>query len=136
MITFAQFYDKSICSDELIEVCGDRGIVQLDGREKLASQIEVCDKYSSERNYKGYRILKGDTINRGVTEVYCNCNGIDVEQDLINKLEDVVNELDLSEAAISEHGQCGTAPSELVRIVLAQKDDEIAMLKSGLKSIN
>jgi len=50
-------------------------------------------------------------------------------------LEDVVNELDLSGEMIEKHGQEGTAPSELVRLVLEQKDQQIRMLKSGMKQI-
>ncbi len=50
-------------------------------------------------------------------------------------LEDVVNELDISESAIAEHGPCGTAPAKLVRLVLDQKDKTIQMLKSGLTEI-
>lgn len=57
------------------------------------------------------------------------------KQELENMLEDVVNELDLSETAIEEHGPLGTAPSVLVRLVLAQKDREIDMLKRGFVSI-
>ena len=57
------------------------------------------------------------------------------KQELENMLEDVVNELDLSEAMIEEHGQHGTAPAELVRLVLEQKDRQIAMLKAGMKQI-
>jgi len=41
---------------------------------------------------------------------------------LENMLEDVVNELNLSEAAIKKYGPIGTAPSELVRLVLQEKD--------------
>ena len=37
-------------------------------------------------------------------------------------LENVINELDLSEAAIEEHGPLGTEPAELVRLVLDEKD--------------
>lgn len=55
--------------------------------------------------------------------------------ELENMLEDVVNELDLSEAMIEKHGQEGTAPPELVRLVLEQKDKQIRMLKAGLKQI-
>ena len=55
--------------------------------------------------------------------------------ELENMLEDVVNELDLSGSMIFEHGQAGTAPSELVRIVLEQKDREIALLKHGFTDI-
>ncbi len=43
------------------------------------------------------------------------------KQELEQMLEDVVNELDLSDAAIFEHGPLGTPPSELVRLVLQQK---------------
>lgn len=41
--------------------------------------------------------------------------------ELENMLEDVVNELNLSGAMLEKHGQLGTAPSELVRLVLEQK---------------
>jgi len=53
------------------------------------------------------------------------------KQELENMLEDVVNELDLSEGMIEKHGPLGTAPAELVRLVLKQKDLEIAALKQG-----
>ena len=55
--------------------------------------------------------------------------------ELENLLEDVVNELDFSDGMINKHGQLGTAPAELVRLVLERKDSEIAMLKRGFVSI-
>ena len=55
--------------------------------------------------------------------------------ELENMLEDVVNELNLSEKMIEKHGQLGTAPAELVRLVLEQKDKEILMLKAGMLKI-
>ena len=57
------------------------------------------------------------------------------KEQLENMLEDVVNELDLSEAMIEKHGQEGTAPAGLVRLVLDQKDKEIQMLKQGFVSV-
>jgi len=51
--------------------------------------------------------------------------------ELENMLEDVVNELDLSDDAIEKHGPLGTPPAELVRLVLAQKDAQIRMLRAG-----
>jgi hypothetical protein len=54
------------------------------------------------------------------------------KEGLENMLQDVVNELDLSDAAIEKHGPLGTAPSELVRLVLDQKDLEIRALKAGM----
>jgi len=54
------------------------------------------------------------------------------KEQLENMLEDVVNELNLSESAIEKHGPMGTAPAELVRLVLAEKDREIDRLKRGI----
>jgi len=56
--------------------------------------------------------------------------------ELENMLEDVVNELNLSESAIEKHGPLGTAPAELVRLVLEEKDRQIRMLKAGMIQIN
>lgn len=57
------------------------------------------------------------------------------KEQLENMLEDVVNELDLSESMIEKHGQEGTPPATLVRLVLEQKDKEIRMLKMGMVSV-
>lgn len=46
-------------------------------------------------------------------------------------LEDVVNELNLSEVMVEKHGQLGTTPAELVRLVLEEKDKQIKMLSIG-----
>lgn len=56
--------------------------------------------------------------------------------ELDNMMEDVVNELDLSDGIIETHGPLGTSPAELVRLVLDQKDRKIVMLKQGLVEIN
>ena len=52
-----------------------------------------------------------------------------------NMLEDVVNELDLSEIAIKEHGQNGTPPAQIVKSVLEEKDRIISGLKAGIRVI-
>ena len=52
--------------------------------------------------------------------------------ELENMLEDVVNELDLSDEMISIHGPLGTPPAQLVRLVLEQKNEIIRMLNAGL----
>ena len=54
------------------------------------------------------------------------------KSELENMLEDVVNELDLSDHAIDLHGPMGTPPAELVRIVLREKDRKIEFLRRGL----
>jgi len=55
--------------------------------------------------------------------------------ELENMLEDVVNELDLSEGMIEKHGPLGTAPAELVRLVLENKDLQIRALKAGFVAV-
>ena len=57
------------------------------------------------------------------------------KQELENMLEDVVNELDLSDGMVEKHGPLGTSPADLVRLVLDQKDLEISCLKRGFVSI-
>ena len=57
------------------------------------------------------------------------------KQELENMLEDVVNELDLSDGMIEKHGPLGTSPAELVRLVLERKDFEIRALRKGFKVI-
>jgi len=56
-------------------------------------------------------------------------------RELRDLLFDVVNELDLSDAMVEEHGPLGTPPAELVRLVLEQNDQQIKMLKHGFVSI-
>lgn len=57
------------------------------------------------------------------------------KEELENMLEDVVNELDLSDGMIEKHGPMGTSPARLVRLVLDRKDMEIMALKQGFKVI-
>ena len=57
------------------------------------------------------------------------------KEELENMLEDVINELSLSPEMIEKHGQEGTAPATLVRLVLEEKDRQIRMLELGMKKI-
>ena len=57
------------------------------------------------------------------------------KKELEDMLEEVVTVLDLSDEMIEKHGQEGTAPAELVRLVLEQKDREITMLKQNFIQI-
>ncbi len=58
------------------------------------------------------------------------------KEQLENMLEDVVNELDLSELANEEHGPHGTPPAQLVRNVLEQKDSVIRNLRAGMVDVS
>lgn len=50
-------------------------------------------------------------------------------------LYDVVDVLDLSDGMVEAHGPHGTAPAELVRLVMERKDLEIRMLRQGFVAI-
>lgn len=54
------------------------------------------------------------------------------KEELDNMLEDVVNELELSDSAVEKHGPLGTAPAELVRLVLNEKDLRIRALEANV----
>ncbi len=57
------------------------------------------------------------------------------KEELEQMLEDVVNELDLSDTAIANHGQLGTPPAQLVKLVLNQKNKAIRNLRAGLVDV-
>lgn len=50
-------------------------------------------------------------------------------------LENVVNELDLSNNIIEKYELLGIVPAKLVRLVLDRKDREIEMLKLRFKAL-
>lgn len=100
----------------------DKFIEELKTTEETISNLETVDILSREELEVEYK--KGFKFGRKR------------EDEFRNKLEDVVNELDLSECMIEEHGQHGTAPSELVRLVLEEKDRKIFMLSNGFKDIS
>ncbi len=57
------------------------------------------------------------------------------KEELENMLEDVVDELDLSDGMTEKIGLLGTPPAQLVRMVLENKDEQIRMLEQRFKSI-
>jgi ribosomal protein S27E len=77
------------------------------------------------------RLLSQPTQNK----VESNTGGYS-KDDLSNMLEDVVNELELSGDAIEKHGPLGTAPAELVRLVLDEKDLKIRALQNGMTDLS
>ena len=57
------------------------------------------------------------------------------KEELEQMLFDVVDELDLSDGMIEQHGPHGTPPAKLVRLVLDQKDKTIALLRRGFVDV-
>ena len=58
---YAQFYTKSaIDPDRIIEACGDRAVIILDGRNSRSTHNAVARDECKKRGYIGYTIHKGD----------------------------------------------------------------------------
>lgn len=61
---YAQFYQKSAISDEIIEACGDRSVVILDGRYSRQWMGDTAATECKRRGYVAWRIFKGETFTR------------------------------------------------------------------------
>ena len=69
---FIQYWQKSPVTGELIEVCGDRGVVILDGRCSIKTMIQNAKNYNGCRRpfYDAFQIHKGRILqSTPVTEV-------------------------------------------------------------------
>lgn len=72
-MVFIQYFDKGIITGELIPACGDRAVVQLDGRQTLETWKTDAISFNGFRRpvYKAYQIFKGRNFNdcKALTEI-------------------------------------------------------------------
>ena len=62
---YAQFFQKSATTPyRLIEACGDRAVVILDGRELTRSHHAIAREECEKRGYLAYQLFKGDGFVR------------------------------------------------------------------------
>lgn len=62
---YAQFYQRSATdANELIEACGDRGVIILDGRCSKQWMGETAANECKRRGYLAWRIFKGEAFSR------------------------------------------------------------------------
>lgn len=64
----AQFFGKSAISDDLIEACGDRAVIILDGRECLTTRKELAKTEAVKRGYLAYQLRKGASFTSCTNE--------------------------------------------------------------------
>ena len=59
-MTFVQYYDRDLAG-KLVPAIGDRGVLVLDGRNRLGTMMEDAVRYNGKRRpvYKAYSICKG-----------------------------------------------------------------------------
>lgn len=60
---FAQFYQKGT-TGKLIEACGDRAVIILDGRRSQHYNMAVAAETCAKRKYIGYALFRGDSFTR------------------------------------------------------------------------
>lgn len=61
MAVWAQYHEND-GKGGLREVCGDRGVVRLDGRGSAAWQAETARTECVKRGYAAFTIIKGDSL--------------------------------------------------------------------------
>jgi hypothetical protein len=62
---YVQFYQRSALNpDDIIEACGDRSVVILDGRCSKQWMGETSAAECKRRGYVAWRIFKGETFTR------------------------------------------------------------------------
>lgn len=64
---FAQFSQVAVYppgTDKVIEACGDRSVIILDGREKETTLHALAKQESIKRGYIGYTLYRGETFTR------------------------------------------------------------------------
>ena len=62
---YVRFFQKSATTPHrLIEACGDRAVVILDGREATRSHHEIAREECEKRGYLAYQLHKGDNFLR------------------------------------------------------------------------
>lgn len=66
---FAQFYTRGVISGDVIEACGDRSVIILDGRNTIETMMENAITFGRLHGWIAFSLHKGITFNRGVTSL-------------------------------------------------------------------
>lgn len=62
---FVQFFNKSaIDPTQIIEACGDRSVVILDGRVRQDTRESIAHEVGVQRKFVAYQMYKGDSFTR------------------------------------------------------------------------
>ncbi len=63
---YVQYFQRGVITGDLIETCGDRGVVILDARNNLTTSHSDAVKFNGFRrpNYAAYQLREGETFFR------------------------------------------------------------------------
>jgi hypothetical protein len=62
MKTYAQFFQKGVMTGNLIEACGDRSIIRLDGRMNQLSMETIAEEECKNRGYIAWQLIRGCSL--------------------------------------------------------------------------
>jgi len=60
--TFAVFFQTGLISGKLIEACGDRSLVKLDGRQSQGTHEMIAEEECRKRNYVAWQLVRGSSL--------------------------------------------------------------------------
>jgi hypothetical protein len=63
MAYFAQFYQRRD-SGLLVEACGDRSVIRLDGRMRQLRMEEAAEEECKKRGYAAWQLIRGESLLR------------------------------------------------------------------------
>lgn len=66
---FAQYYQRSAVSNDVIEGCGDRSVFILDGRNTIETMADDAESFGRKHGWIAYSLHKGDSLTRGVVSL-------------------------------------------------------------------
>lgn len=61
---FVEFWQKSPVSGQLIEACGDRSVLIIDGRESAWCHHWHAKAWAKRHGFDAYKLCKGETFGR------------------------------------------------------------------------
>lgn len=62
-MVYVQFYQKSaINEDKIIEACGDRSVIILDGRNTSFTHHSIGEAECRKRGFVAWQVFKGDSL--------------------------------------------------------------------------
>lgn len=65
---YVQFFQRGVMTGKIIEACGDRSVLILDGRQSVNTHHDIAADECRKRGYVAYQLLKGETFTRSTPD--------------------------------------------------------------------